>query len=394
MEIQVNGKNKYKEHDRSWEEGNAKSITFIVTENCQLRCKYCYISGKNSLNRMSFDVAKKAIDYILENHHLFEEKSVVWDFMGGEPLIEVELITQICNYIKLRMFELSHPWFNSYRFNFATNGINYSNPLAQQFIQNNKSHLSIGISIDGTKEKHNLQRIYPNGKGSYDDVLLNIPLWLEQFPDASTKATVAHDDLLFIKESVLHLWKIGIKNVNINVLFEDCWEEGDDLIFENQLRELADVIISDKLYEKYSCSFFNNQIGKPIDSELQNQNWCGAGKMLAIDYKGDFFPCMRFVAYSLNKRPPIIIGNSESGIDKNKLRPFLALTRSSQSNEECMNCDVASGCAWCAGFNYDIADTPTIYQRATFICKMHKARVRANNYFWNKLDKILNNVEG
>ena len=83
MEIQFDGKSKYKEQDRSWEEGNAKSITFIVTENCQLRCKYCYISGKNSLNRMSFDVAKKAIDYILENQHLFEEQSVVWDFMGG-----------------------------------------------------------------------------------------------------------------------------------------------------------------------------------------------------------------------------------------------------------------------------------------------------------------------
>ena len=292
------------------------------------------------------------------------------------------------------MFELNHPWFNSYRFNFATNGINYTTPLVQQFIQNNKSHLGIGISIDGTKEKHNLQRIYPNGKGSYDDVLLNIPLWLEQFPDASTKATVAHDDLLFIKESVLHLWKIGIKNVNINVLFEDCWKEGDDLIFEDQLRELADAIISGKLYEKHSCSFFNNQIGKPIDIENQNQNWCGAGKMLAIDFKGDFHPCMRFVAYSLNNRPPIIIGNSENGIDWNKLRPFLALTRSSQSNGECMNCDVASGCAWCVGFNYDIADTPTIYQRATFICKMHKARVRANIYYWNKLEKMLNNVEG
>jgi uncharacterized protein len=46
---------------------------------------------------------------------------------------------------------------------------------------------------------------------------------------------------------------------------------------------------------------------------------------------------------------------------------------------------VASGCAWCQGENYDAAATPTVYQRATAICKMHKARVRANNYYWNKL---------
>ena len=57
--------------------------------------------------------------------------------------------------------------------------------------------------------------------------------------------------------------------------------------------------------------------------------------------------------------------------------------------QECIDCEVASGCAWCQGENYDAADTPTIYQRATAICKMHKARVRANNYYWNKLYRKL-----
>jgi uncharacterized protein len=382
-----NPPNKYLEQSHSWNEKNAKTITFIVTENCQLRCKYCYISGKNTLNRMSFEVAKKAIDYILSQRQFFSDQSVVWDFIGGEPLMEIELVMQICDYLKLRMYELNHPWFNSYRFNFSTNGLNYTHPLVQKFIHQNKTHLSIGISVDGTREKHDSQRIYPSGKGSYKDVAESIPLWLEQFPDAATKATVAHDDLPHVKESVLHLWKTGIKNVNINVVFEDNWQEGDDLIFENQLRELADVIIEEKLFERYSCSFFNSQIGKPIHPELDNQNWCGAGKMLAIDYAGNFYPCMRFAAYSLTNHPPVVIGNSEMGIDQNKLRPFLALTRTSQSTEECNHCDVASGCAWCIGFNYDAADTPTIYQRATYICKMHKARVRANNYFWEQLNK-------
>ena len=49
----------------------------------------------------------------------------------------------------------------------------------------------------------------------------------------------------------------------------------------------------------------------------------------------------------------------------------------------------AEGCAWCQGENYDAADTNTIYQRSTAICKMHKARVRANNYYWNKLYRKL-----
>ena len=51
------------------------------------------------------------------------------------------------------------------------------------------------------------------------------------------------------------------------------------------------------------------------------------------------------------------------------------------------NCNVSclGGCAWCQGENYDAAETATIYQRSTAICKMHKARVHANNYYWNKL---------
>ena len=372
--------------------GSAKTITFIVTEDCQLRCKYCYIIGKNGFNRMSINTAKSAVDYVLNNDDFRKDQSVVWDFIGGEPFMEIKLIIQICDYIKEQMFLLNHPWFNSYVFNFSTNGINYSDPLVQQFINSNITHLSIGISLDGSLEKHDLNRVFPSGKGSYIDVVKNIPLWLKQFPDASTKATVSHADLAFIKESVINIWNLGIKTVNMNVVFEDVWAVGDDEILENQLIQLADYIVDNNLYPEYSCSFFENNIGKPINRELDNQNWCGAGKMMAIDPHGNFYPCMRFAAYSLTNHPPIIIGNTKMGIDSNKLRPFLSLTRSTQSSEECMNCEVASGCAWCVGFNYDSASTPTIFQRAIFLCKLHKARVRANNYFWDRL-KVANQFE-
>lgn len=126
-----------------------------------------------------------------------------------------------------------------------------------------------------------------------------------------------------------------------------------------------------------------------MDCKLENNNWCGAGKMLAIDSAGNFYPCTRFAQYSLRDKKAWIIGNVNDGIDKNKLRPFLTLDRCTQSAQECIDCEVASGCAWCQGENYDAADTPTIFQRSTAICKMHKARVRANNYYWNKLFRKL-----
>lgn len=368
---------------RSWQSGIAQSITFIVTKDCQLACKYCYLVGKNSTERMTWDIAKRAIDYILSHEKDFPQQSVIFDFIGGEPFLEIDLIDKICDYLKSEMFRLNHHWFNSYRFNFSTNGINYTSKCVQEYIHKNIKHLSIGITIDGTQLKHDLNRVYKtSGKGSYVDVVKNVPLWLQQFPNSGTKVTISSVDIPYIKESVLHLYDLGIHEVNINCVFEDVWKDGDDLLFENQLLELADVIIDNGYYKEYTCSFFDETIGKALQD---NNNWCGAGKMLSVDAVGNFYPCTRFAQYSLRSKKCIIIGDVYSGIDKNKLRPFLTLDRKTQSTSECINCEVASGCAWCQGENYDSADTPTIYQRTTAICKMHKARVRANNYYWNKL---------
>ena len=380
---------KINENRKAWNEGNSKSITFIVTKDWQLVCCYCYLVVKNNNERMSFDVAKQAVDYILTNRNIFNDKAVVFDFIGGEPFLEIDLIDKICDYIKIQLFELDHPWFNAFRFSFSTNGLMYNDTRVQRYIAKNASHLSIGITIDGTKQKHDLHRIYPNGRGSYDDVVKNIPLWLSQFPGSSTKVTIGSDDISFIKESVLHLFELNIKEVNINVVFEDVWKQGDDVLFENELIRLADEIIAKDYYKEHSCSFFSESIGHCLDCVHDNQNWCGAGKMLSIDAAGNFYPCTRFAQYSLRNKKPIIIGNVNDGIDSNKLRPFLTLNRCTQSSPECISCEVSSGCAWCQGENYDSADTPTIYQRATAICKMHKARVRANNYYRNKLSRIM-----
>lgn len=377
----------------SWEGNNedkkVKNITLCVTEDCNLACKYCYMTGKNHRKKMTFETAKKCIDYILSNREEFSEGSVVWDFIGGEPFLEIDLIDKVCDYIKMKMFMLDHPWFDSYRFSFSTNGLLYHTEKVQSFIKKNKSHLSIGISIDGNKTKHDLQRVYPSGKGSYDDVMKNVPLWLKQFPNESTKATFSHNDLPYLKDSIISLWNNGIKEVAANVIFEDVWQEGDDKILEKQLDELGDYILENKLWNEYYVRFFDPSIGNPLRKESLERNFCGAGKMLAIDCDGNFFPCIRFVDFALEKRNGRCIGNVEKGINKDKLRTFDALTLQDQSKEECINCEVATGCAWCTGFNYD--DSGSIYKRSTHICKLHKATVRANKRFWAKYEKLTGN---
>lgn len=379
-----------KQRSKDWKSGASKTITFIVTKDCQLACKYCYLVGKNSKERMPFNIAKKAVDYILSHEDEMPEESVVFDFIGGEPFLEIDLIDRVCDYIKTEMYRLNHHWFNSFRFSFSTNGINYHEEKVQNYINKNRNHLSIGITIDGTEKKHDLNRIYKvSEKGSYHDVVKNIPLWLQQFPNAATKVTISSPDIPYIAESVIHLYSLGIHEVNINCVFEDVWQENDDKAFEEELVKLADIIIENDYYKDYVCSFFSETIGKPLDRITENQNWCGAGRMLAIDAAGKFYPCTRFAQYSLREKKECVIGDVEHGINYNKLRPFLSLDRCTQSKEECIDCEVAGGCAWCQGENYDASDTVTFFQRATAICKMHKARVRANNYYWNKLYRKL-----
>ena len=362
----------------------AQSITFIVTEDCNLRCKYCYITHKASNKRMSFEVAKKFIDYILEEKIKYQD-AVTLDFIGGEPFLEVDLIDKICDYFKLQTYLKKSPWYWNYRLSVCTNGINYSSEKVQRFIEKNREKLGVTITIDGIKEKHDLQRVFPDGSGSYDIVKANVDIWKNQFWP-STKVTFASEDLKYLRESIVELWNEGIYEIAANVVYEDVWKEGDDDIFEDQLKSLADYVLDNQLFDKYTCTLFDDSIGAPYDEEMLKQTCCGAGKMLALGVDGKIYPCMRYCAYSLNEKDPYVIGDVEKGIDFDKVRPFETVTYKFQSDSECLECPIATGCGFCQGFNYDVADTYTNFQRAKYICKMHKARVRANNYYFEHVD--------
>ncbi len=89
-----------------------------------------------------------------------------------------------------------------------------------------------------------MNRIFKSsGKGSYENVVKNIPLWLQQINGAATKVTISSEDIPYICESVLHIYSLGIKEIHINVVFENVWKDGDDKLFEEQLIQLADAII-------------------------------------------------------------------------------------------------------------------------------------------------------
>lgn len=368
-----------------WQSGKSVILTFSVTDMCNLACSYCYMVNKNRKRRMTFEIAKKIVDYVLNNEYLCKEEAVVWDFIGGEPLLEMELIEQICDYIVAKMYIMKHKWFHKYRFSFSTNGTLFHEKKVQDFIFKHRGHCWFSFSLDGIKEKHDLSRKKLDGTGSYDDVVNNIPLYLKYFPEASAKATFAHDDLPYLKDSIIHIWNLGIKTAASNVVYEDVWQDGDDIIFEKQLMELADYVIDNELWDQYSTSFFNSNVGLPIDAVTLNRNRCVAGdKSLAFDCEGNFYPCVRFLDMCFEEKNKVIVGNINDGLNMDFLRSFISLTWKNQSSQECNNCDVGSGCGWCTAHNYEISGNDTIYERSTAICKMHKANARANHYFWKR----------
>jgi len=274
------------------------------------------------------------------------------------------------------------------QFTITTNGLLYRTPEVQRFIARHRELLDVVISVDGPEAVHDRARVTPTGKGSYRLVRDAIPLWLSQFPNASTKVTISRDNLNDVAISILHLFGLGVRSVNANVVFENVWALGDDRVLEEQLDRLADEMLETGLYRTHACSFFQRTLGTPLDRRTDNANWCGSGRMLAVDAAGTFYPCVRFLPFSLGKRPARTVGSVSEGLLKNRARPFLALTVDTQSPPKCLECEVARGCAWCQALNYDEAATDTIYQRATFLCRMHKARVRANARFWASVDEV------
>lgn len=361
---------------------DAMNYSFTVTQNCNLACKYCY-ECKNDSSRMSLETAKRAVDFALS--YGTEYNFVRFDFMGGEPLLEINMIDQVVDYIKFKLYEEKHKWFGRVGFDLTTNGVLYDSEPVQKFIAKNRNCLSISLTIDGIKEKHDMNRIFKNGKGSFDSVVKNVPLWLSQFPNAGTKVTFASADLMYLKESIIFLNLLGIKEIIATLVNEDVWNEGDDIIYENQLIELADYMVENNLPVEFSGGQFTNTTGLPYNRNRLKMSWCNCGdNNLEIDHLGNLYPCIRLYPFTLNKNDRCV-GNIATGVDYNKLRPFEVLNFENQSSQECLECPVAMGCGWCVGNNYNINPNDTIFGRATAICKMHKARARANDYYWARM---------
>lgn len=369
------------------------TITFQVTEDCCMKCSYCYLISKTP-KKMSFKTAKTFIDMLLQDKltYVNSEKAFgfIFEFIGGEPLMEIKLIDEICSYITEQMIILNHPLKHYYRFSICSNGILYFQPEVQDFLKKFSHFLSFSISIDGNKELHDSCRVDLNGQGTYNRAVNAMVDYRNQYHiQMPTKLTISPTNLPFLDDAIINLIELGYSNISANCIFEYNWQIKDATLFYYKLKNIANYLLESQADRTIFLSLFNDTLFKNIPIEENNENWCGGAndRMLIVDPDGNYYPCIRYTHSSLGEsRKPLIIGNTEHGFfftQEEQINHTLLsnITKSSQSTRECLECPIESGCAWCSGYNYQLFGTPN--KRATFICNMHKARYLANLYFWN-----------
>lgn len=372
-----------------------RTVTLQVTDACSLCCTYCYQHNKGK-RRMSFETAKKFIDLLFDeeknNGYITPEKSpfIILDFIGGEPLLEIELIEKTVDYFIEKAFELDHPWAYRYCVSLCSNGVAYFEPAVQHFLKKHRTHLSLSITIDGNKELHDSCRVFPDGRPSYDLAVAAAKDWMyNQKGDMGSKITIAPGNVQFVNKALRHMIDLGYEEINANCVYEEGWELSHAQELYRQMKDFSDYLLENNLEQDIYCSLYESDFFRPKNPD-DLQTWCGGtgSLMLSCDPDGWLYPCIRYMESSLgDKRDPVRIGHVDYGIYKTEeelatQRCMDCVTRRTQNNDKCFYCPIAAGCSDCAAYNYEI--NGTVHSRATFICIMHQARALANIYFWNK----------
>lgn len=371
----------------------SRSVTFQVTDSCNLACSYCYQTHKGT-KTMPFAIAKQYVDLILSGNKGFKEyvdpsfsKAIILEFIGGEPFLEVNLIDKIIDYFMMQAIGLNHPWAKYHAISICSNGTLYGTPDVQKFLAKYKSKLSFSVTLDGDKTLHDSCRKFPDGSPSYDLAEYAVTDWMNHGGYMGSKITISKENLPYMVNALKHFMGLGFVEINANCVFEADWNVNDARLLYKNLIEIGEYILKVSSPEEVMFGFFNEDAFKPLPSDY-NENWCGGtGQMLACDPDGYLFPCIRYMHSSLgDSQPPLSIGDVYTGLaqcekHKNCVDCLNAITRKSQSTKECFDCPIAEGCAWCSGYNYQVYGTPN--KRVTKICIMHKARALANCWYWN-----------
>jgi uncharacterized protein len=374
------------------------NITFQVTEDCNLRCKYCYEVDKKP-GDLPFEYAQKFVDIILEDEDPINVKGtdsewiikqgLILDFIGGDALMVPELVDKILQYYQYRAVSLGHKWAYRWRASISSNGTLFEDPKVRDFMMKYKDNLSIGVSVDGCPEIHDKNRIHKDGRGTMKD----IQKWWDWYMEwhgadtTNTKATCNKDTIPYLYKSIKFLHEeMRLKHININFIFEDMHLTQDDLNLLDTEMEKSITYILDHRHNLHVSMFDKGfGIGEPLKDP--DKGWCGSGSMPCLSINGKIYPCFRFSPNTMhNRKLDFYVGDVWNGLNhKERFEIVRQQTRKKISPEKCLNCEVESACAWCIGGAF--AEKGEFY-RTVNICEVHKLQSKWSRKYWEEYDKL------
>lgn len=348
---------------------NIRSITLTLTEKCNLSCSYCYEHTKTSRS-MQFDVAKNILDKELENK---TADKLYIELFGGEPFLEFELIKRIHQYITESGYKKQ--WII-----FATTNGTLIHGEVQKWLKEHPCVVA-GLSLDGTKKMHDINR-----SNSYDRI--DFDFFLKTYPEQGVKMTISQETLPFLSEGVIHAHTLGFK-VNCNLAFGIDWSSQANAKFlERELKKLICYYVERPTVKPCSMLDFPiDQLGCDKSSRRMIKKWCGTGThMCAYDVDGNAYPCQFFMPLSANKMASQLKQELkfEEDIPLEKL------------DSKCRECVIVEACPTCYGSNY--ITYGNIYKKDENLCNLTKIILKARSYFkalqWNNgLLKVDGNAE-
>lgn len=286
----------YKRLKNIAKESVIKALCLHVAHDCNLRCRYCFASTgdfKQGRKLMSYDTAKKAVDFLIERS--LNRRNLEVDFFGGEPLLNFDVVKKTIEYAR----KIEKKYNKNFRFTITTNGMLLDSEKIQ-YINENMSNVI--LSIDGRKSINDSFRITRNLTGSYDIIMPKFLEFVKKRKDKEyhVRGTFTRYNLDFFKDFV-HFYQKGFKNISIEPVV--CEEDKEYSIKKEDLpkifaeyEKLAKFIVKEK-ENGYDVNFFHFNIdlnyGPCIIKRLRG---CGSGcEYLAVSPNGDLYPCHQFV---------------------------------------------------------------------------------------------------
>ncbi len=346
-----------------------KALCLHIAHDCNLACRYCFAEegeyhGRRAM--MSFEVGKKALDFLIANSG--SRRNLEVDFFGGEPLMNWQVVKDLVAYG--RQQEKLHD--KHFRFTVTTNGVLLNDEI-QEFI--NQEMDNVVLSLDGRREVNDRMRPFRNGKGSYD---LIVPKF-QKLADSRNqekyyiRGTFTRENLDF-SEDILHFADLGFTQMSIEPVVGDASDpyairEEDLPKIMEEYDKLARVMIQ-REKEGKGFQFFHFMIdldgGPCVAKRLSG---CGSGtEYLAVTPWGDLYPCHQFVG-----QEEFLMGNVEDGIIKPEIADDFR-SCNVYSKEKCRDCFAKFYCSGgCMANAYHFHGT--IHDTYDIGCKMQRKRV-------------------